>query len=130
MTSSRVAIAIIHEAGRFFLQRRGLAAAWGPGLWEFPGGKAEAGETAAQALLRELREEVAWRPKRMEPLPLIQYAYPALEVELNPFLCEGVSALPTSLAWGWFTLREWECLRVPEANRQLRGTLAGLVLQG
>jgi len=48
---------ILDERGRLFLARRGPAAKNERGLWEFPGGSVEFGETLAQALTREMREE-------------------------------------------------------------------------
>lgn len=59
--SSRIMIvaagALLDPNGRVLLQRRPLGDPL-EGLWEFPGGKAEAGETPEQALVRELREEL------------------------------------------------------------------------
>jgi 8-oxo-dGTP diphosphatase len=48
---------IVDEDGRLFLARRGPAAKNECGLWEFPGGSVEFGETLAQALTREMCEE-------------------------------------------------------------------------
>ena len=48
---------IVDDRGRLFLARRGPAAKNERGLWEFPGGAVEFGETLAEALLREMREE-------------------------------------------------------------------------
>ena len=48
---------ILDEQGRVFLARRGPLAKNERGLWEFPGGSVEFGETLAQALVREIREE-------------------------------------------------------------------------
>ena len=50
-----VAVALIDRRGRILLQRRRLGSEHG-GLWEFPGGKVEAGETPQTALLREIDE--------------------------------------------------------------------------
>ena len=52
-----VTAAIIQEQGRFFVARRGPGEKLA-GLWEFPGGKLEVGETVEQALRRELHEEL------------------------------------------------------------------------
>lgn len=119
MTLLRVSVAAVRRGGRFFLQRRAPGAGTFPGLWEFPGGKAEAGESAEEALLRELREETDWCPERLAPLPAFRHAYPGFTVELNPFLCEGTGAPATSLAWGWFTLAEMASLPMPGASREV-----------
>ena len=52
-----VGAVIVDEGGRLFLARRGPAAKNERGLWKFPGGSVEFGETLAQALAREMREE-------------------------------------------------------------------------
>ena len=124
MTPPRaVALALIRRDGRFFLQRRAADAGTWPGLWEFPGGKVEAGETPAEALLRELDEEVAWRPDRVAALPPVRHHYPGLNVEFNLFLCEGEGPIRTSLAWAWFRNEELQALPMPPANRRLLATL-------
>jgi 8-oxo-dGTP diphosphatase len=52
-----VAVALIDVQGRVLVQQR-PAGSFMPGLWEFPGGKVETGETPEQALVREVREEL------------------------------------------------------------------------
>lgn len=57
------------------------------GLWEFPGGKVESGESVAAALVRELDEEVALpvRPEAMTPLLQIPHQYPDKHVLLDVY---------------------------------------------
>ena len=64
-----VAAAISRADGRFLLQRR-PAGKQHAGLWEFPGGKVETGETPAIALVREIAEEldIVLEPGSLEPL--------------------------------------------------------------
>ena len=119
MKPLRVAVGAIERDGRFFLQRRSAAARRFPGLWEFPGGKVEAFETPAEALVRELAEEIEWVPDALAPLPVIHYAYPGLQLDLCPFLCHGPGRPATALAWAWFTAAELAFLPMPEANRHL-----------
>lgn len=54
---SVVCIALLDESGRVLLQKRRADSRYG-GLWEFPGGKVEAGETGESALVREISEEL------------------------------------------------------------------------
>lgn len=119
MKTVAVAIALLHREGRWFLQRRDLNASHLPGLWEFPGGKVEHGESPEDALTRELQEELSWNPDALRALEPITHAYADRVVELHPFLAEGPDLPRTSLAWGWFTTTEAMRLPVPEANAPL-----------
>ncbi|MBS1784940.1 MAG: (deoxy)nucleoside triphosphate pyrophosphohydrolase [Acidobacteria bacterium] len=119
MKEVAVALALLHRDGRWFLQRRSLNSEHLPGLWEFPGGKVEPGESPAVALIRELREELSWTPGPVEPLEPLVHAYADRTVTLLPFLSEGPSQPRTALAWGWFTAEEVRRLKIPEANAPL-----------
>ena len=60
-------------------------------MWEFPGGKIESGESAEQALARELKEELAITVIAATPLITVKHQYPDLAVQLNVFLVEHFS---------------------------------------
>jgi 8-oxo-dGTP diphosphatase len=64
-----VAVALIDEAGRVLLQRRRLSGEHG-GLWEFPGGKVEPGESPQTAILREIDEELGVAIEASQLVPL------------------------------------------------------------
>jgi len=119
------AIAVIQREGRYFLQRRSLAASRFPGLWEFPGGKLEAGESAPEALRRELLEELGWRPEREEALLELVQVYAEFEVVLHAFLCSGAGRIGTELGWGWFLPGEMRKLGMPEGTRAVVARLCG-----
>lgn len=119
-----VALGLLRRGDRWFMQRRDPEGPVLPGLWEFPGGKAAGGEAPEAALRRELREEIAWEPASVRPLPFIDHAYPGRVVRLHPFHCEGEGQPRTELAWGWFTPSEMLRLPVPEANAPLIRALA------
>lgn len=120
-----VVLALIPCEGRFFLQRRPASSAVLPGLWEFPGGKVEPGESLAEALRRELIEEVALDPQEFRELPVIEGP-----VRLHPFHVEGPGNLRTDLAWGWFTPEEMLRLPIPTANAAIVGHLVELSGRG
>lgn len=123
MIPLRVAVGAIRHGGRFFLQRRDPGSARFPGLWEFPGGKAEPAEAPEAALMRELREELAWTPERAARLGAVEHDYGSFRVELHLFLCEGPLPLHAQLAWGWFTTGEMARLPMPAANLGLLSLL-------
>ena len=64
-----VAVALLDESGQVLMQKRRVESTHG-GLWEFPGGKLEPGETAQLAAVREISEEfgVEIEPEDLEPL--------------------------------------------------------------
>ncbi|MFA6052305.1 MAG: Nudix family hydrolase [Methylobacter sp.] len=87
----QVAVGVIKNPdGKVLISLRDPALHQG-GLWEFPGGKIEAPETAEQALARELKEELNIEVTVATPLITIQHQYPDLTVQLNVFLVEHFS---------------------------------------
>jgi len=83
-----VAAAVFDDAGRVLITRRADDAHQG-GLWEFPGGKREAGEDVCGALRRELVEEVGVHIKRARPLIRVRHDYPDKSVLLDVWRVNG-----------------------------------------
>lgn len=78
-----VAVGVIRDSdGRILITQRARHVHQG-GLWEFPGGKLEAGENVLQALRRELQEEVGIEVQSASPLIKINYRYPDRHVVLD-----------------------------------------------
>jgi 8-oxo-dGTP diphosphatase len=92
------------------------------GLWEFPGGKIEASETAELALARELKEELNITVTAATPLITVNHQYPDLSVQLNVFLVEQFLDEVKSLegqSFKWVTPAELEHYVFPAANRPI-----------
>ena len=103
-----VACGIVERGGRFLAALRGTAQS-NAGRWEFPGGKIRADETAATALVRELREELYLDISILARLPPNRYSYPWITIELNPFICSlnrGEPRLSEHAEIRWVTVQE------------------------
>ena len=92
--SVHVAVGVIVRLGQEILIARRPAALHQGGLWEFPGGKVEPGETVQQALQRELQEELAIAATVMAPLLTVQHDYPDKSVLLDVWWVEQFSGEP------------------------------------
>ena len=93
----RVVAALIETApGRYLVQQRlpGKSRAL---LWEFPGGKVEQGETDAEALLREAREELGVRFEVGRERFVVRHAYEDLTVDLHLYDARVVEGTPAPL---------------------------------
>lgn len=89
-----VAVAVIcNSDGHILISKRPNHVHQG-GLWEFPGGKLEAGETLESALKRELLEELGIAPNAYEPLVEIQHDYPDKSVLLDVWRVTDFSGEP------------------------------------
>lgn len=77
-----VAVAVIVKDDRILISKRAQNVHQG-GLWEFPGGKVETGETISEALFREIKEELGINIKKSHPLIKLVYHYPDKTVLLE-----------------------------------------------
>ena len=89
-----VAAGVLMDArGRVYITRRGVHQHQG-GLWEFPGGKLEAGETARRALDRELFEELAIRVIDAQPYIQIDHNYGDVQIVLHVYTVSDYAGTP------------------------------------
>lgn len=115
-----VAAAIVERDGRFLMARR-LAGTHLEGLWEFPGGKVDPGETLESCLARELAEELGVG-STIGPLRWsTAHDYPAKRVELHFFDCAlaGDPSPRLGQELRWVNRAELAALPLPEADAGL-----------
>lgn len=89
------------------------------GLWEFPGGKVESGETVQQALARELNEELAIHVEACRPLLNLQHDYTDKAVQLDVWWVEQFRGEPVGREGQpleWITAEQLSEYTFPEAN--------------
>ena len=102
MKTYHVVAAIIEQDGRIFATQRGYGA-YKDG-WEFPGGKIEENETAEQAIVREIREELEIEIEVRRHVVDVAWDYPDFHLEMACFLChikEGAPRLVEHEAAVW-----------------------------
>ena len=100
-----VAVALVDSDGRVLLAQRPAGKAMA-GLWEFPGGKVQAGETPEAALIRELKEELGIDTSEacLAPFTFASHRYESFHLLMPLYLCRRWSGIVTpregqSLAW-------------------------------
>lgn len=125
-TPTRIAIAVVEHAGRYLIGRRpeGVPLA---GLWEFPGGKVQPGETAEQAAARECLEETGLAVEVGLAFPEVVHQYAHGRVALEFFACRPLEPerVPKS-PFRWVLAAELGQYEFPEANGGLVAYLKSL----
>ena len=121
------AVALIDSDGRVLLAQRpeGKSLA---GLWEFPGGKVEAGESPEAALIRELKEELGidtWQ-SCLAPLTFASHAYPEFHLLMPLFACrkwQGIAAPREGQTLAWVRPSDLRDYPMPPADVPLVAVL-------
>jgi len=126
-----VAAALVDADGRILLQQRPQGKSLA-GLWEFPGGKIETGETPEDALIRELKEElgISVSSACLAPGPFASAPIDNSHLVLMLFLCRKWDGIPRAIeapAIGWYRPLEMHALAMPPADRPLIGLIEALV---
>lgn len=114
-----IGVAVIwNDQGQILIDRRKPEGLLG-GLWEFPGGKIEAGETVQACIRREIQEELGIEIEVGEHLITVNHAYSHFKVCLQVYHCSHVSGEPQPIECDeirWVSLGELEQFPFPKAN--------------
>lgn len=135
---------ILFHKGRLFIQRRLPEGIWG-GLWEFPGGGMEKGETPGQTVVREWKEETGFDVLPLRELGVIRHSYTSYRVTMHCFLLRFANGQPEetipegsvpadpvppelteACEWKWIALKDIELYPLPAPHRKLADMLEWL----
>lgn len=105
MKTIEVVAAVIHKDGAYFATQRGCGEF--EGMWEFPGGKIEPGESRESALKREIQEELGIDITIDKFLCTTDYDYPSFHLTMHCYLCRvelGMIELREHKSARWLTV--------------------------
>ena len=122
-----VVVAAVVERDDAFLLTRRLEGTHLEGLWEFPGGKCEDGETHEACLAREMREELAVGVRVGERILGVSHDYPDRTIALHFYACEleGEPIPQLGQEMMWAPRAELRRLPLPPADAELIELLGG-----
>lgn len=123
---------LIDDAGRVLVTRRAPGAHQG-GLWEFPGGKVEAGETPEAALIRELGEELGIDTAEscLAPLSFASHAYDDFHLLMLVYVCRKWKGQPQPMEGGdlaWVRAARLRDYEMPAADLPLIPAIQDLLM--
>ncbi|GGE52774.1 NTP pyrophosphohydrolase [Agaricicola taiwanensis] len=126
-----VACALVDADGRVLLAQRPQGKALA-GLWEFPGGKLEAGERPETGLIRELREELGIdvREPCLAPLTFASHGYESFHLLMPLYVCrrwEGIVTPNEGQKLAWVKPRDMRSYPMPPADEPLIAHLIDLL---
>jgi len=126
-----IAVAVVEHEGKFLIQQRpqGVPLA---GLWEFPGGKVDPGETPEQALVRELHEELGIETATscLAPIAFASHGYETFHLLMPVFACRKWNGVPQpreGQALKWVAPIDLAQYPMPPADLPLVGLLRDLL---
>ena len=121
-----IGVAVIwNDQGQILIDRRRSEGAMG-GLWEFPGGKIEKGESVEECIKREINEELGILIEVGKHLITIDHTYTHLRVTLTVHHCRHLTGIPQPLECDeirWVSLDELNQFAFPQANIQIIAAL-------
>lgn len=131
MSVVHVAVGVILDPRRHILLTRRSQDAHQGGLWEFPGGKVEAGESLRDALSRELAEELDIRIGRTEPLLEVRHDYADKSVFLDVHVVwdfDGEARGMEQQPLAWVSAGQLRSYHFPAANEPIVEAVEALLL--
>ena len=115
----QIGIAVIWSpSGQILIAKRKASGTMG-GLWEFPGGKIEPGETVADCIIREVREELAISVAVGAHLISIEHTYPEFQLCAIVHHCQHISGIPRPIESDevrWVDVGDLDKYQFPAAN--------------
>lgn len=122
-----MACGILFRHGRIFVQQRMADDIWG-GLWEFPGGRLEEGETSLEAAVREIAEETGWQVPELAPFKTVVHHYTRYRVTLHGFIGKldaplGEPVLSAAQQYAWVPVARLNDYPYPAGHRMLVAAL-------
>jgi len=124
----QVAAGVIRgDDNRLLIAQRPLEGLLG-GLWEFPGGKQEAGETLPECVQRELMEELGIEVEVEAELCVVKHAFTHFSITLHALACRHIGGQPQAIqarAWAWVTEEELDAYSFGKADREVIKWLRG-----
>ena len=122
-----VVAAVICDGDRVFATQRGYGE-W-KDWWEFPGGKMEPGETPEEALIREIKEELAAEISVGQRLTTVEHDYPKFHLTMHCYLCHvhsGQLILLEHEAARWLSRSELDSVEWLPADEPVARMVAGM----
>jgi A/G-specific adenine glycosylase len=116
-----IAVAVVFRGKDLLIDQRPETSMLG-GLWEFPGGKIEPGETPEECVVREVREEIGIDIKVEAPLTTIEHAYTHFTITLMAYICRYVSGEAQALQCSqvrWIRPEDLQDYAFPMANQKV-----------
>lgn len=115
------ACALVDPDGRVLLAQRPEGKSMA-GLWEFPGGKVERGETLEACLRREIFEELGIEITVGQPITQVEHAYTHFRITLHAYTCQLVRGRPRPLEvadWRWVRFEELDDFAFAVTDRKI-----------
>ncbi len=129
ITPLHVVTGVLWDEGEVFVQKRLPEGVWAS-LWEFPGGRIEAGESPEQAVVREFAEETGFDVEITHIYPVIKHGYTTYRITLHCFglalrdkAPRAIPRLTAATEYQWLSLDALRDFAMPAAHRKLADTL-------